>query len=100
MEIIDASECSLTLKMVSAPSKSITIEYINYGDEWKNARKLTLPTSTSEEFTINDLEPSNTYQVRPTWEEDGVVKFGKEMVLDTGVPGCAGSKKKRGCVIA
>jgi hypothetical protein len=33
MEIIDASECSLTLKMVSAPSKSITIEYINYGGE-------------------------------------------------------------------
>ena len=68
-------------------------------DEWKNARKFT-PPSDGSEFTINELEPSNTYQVRPTWEEGGEVKIGKEMVLDTGVPGCAGSKKKRGCVIS
>ncbi|GMH46459.1 hypothetical protein TrRE_jg8273, partial [Triparma retinervis] len=80
--------------MVSKSSHSITIEYINYGDEWKNARKFT-PPSDGSEFTINELEPSNTYQVRPTWEEGGEVKIGKEMVLDTGVPGCAGSKKKR-----
>jgi len=98
IDIIDATECSLVLK-IDKPPEGATVQYIDYGDSWDNKKVFDNVPSDGGEFTIEDLLPSSTLIVRARWEEGGVEKFSKEIILDTGVPGCAGSSKKSTCII-
>jgi len=91
--IIDADETTLTLSLPPPSHGPYTIEYMPYGDEWANAKSI--QNTVGGQFTIVDLEPANTYQVRSVYIVNSERVEGDEMVLDTGVPGCSGSKKKK-----
>mmetsp|Transcript_5023 Transcript_5023/g.9616 ORF Transcript_5023/g.9616 Transcript_5023/m.9616 type:complete len:96 (+) Transcript_5023:248-535(+) len=92
LTILDATETSLTFTC-PPPSSPTLLEYKPYGSPWPGS-SVSCPGG---EVTVSDLLPASTYCVRLVVGGEVV---GEEMVVDTGVPGCSGSKKRtRRCVI-
>ncbi|GMI21742.1 hypothetical protein TeGR_g4967 [Tetraparma gracilis] len=94
VSILDADETSLTLSLPASAAGDYQVEYVPYGEDWSTCKSLSVPAAGGT-FTVTDLVPASTYQVRVVSGGE----TGDEMVLDTGVPGCSGKKKKRGCVV-
>ncbi|GMI01397.1 hypothetical protein TrLO_g1150 [Triparma laevis f. longispina] len=99
LKILDATETTLTFSLPPVSAKTV-IQYKPYGADWGlEGVGGEVELTQGGEITIEDLRPAETYVVRVIVEGK---PEGEELVVDTGVPGCSGSsrkKKKKRCVI-